>query len=73
MLIDHQSKPSDRLISMIDYEKSNNQTTPTYAVTTWQMSEVCEACSGLTHSATELCDINNWQLRYTWKTRVNDF
>ena len=26
-------------------------------VTTRQMSEVCEACSGLTPSATELCDV----------------
>ena len=25
--------------------------------TTRQMSEVCEACSGLTPSATELCDV----------------
>ena len=30
---------------------------PTHAVTTRQMSEVCEACSGLTSSATELCDV----------------
>ena len=30
---------------------------PTHAVTTRQMSEVCEACPGLTPSATELCDV----------------
>ena len=30
---------------------------PTHAVTTRQMSEVCETCSGLTPSATELCDV----------------
>ena len=30
---------------------------PTYALTTRLMSEVCEACSGLTPSATELCDV----------------
>ena len=29
----------------------------THALTTRQMSEVCEACSGLTLSATELCDV----------------
>ena len=29
----------------------------THALTTRQMSEVCEACSGLTPSATELCDV----------------
>ena len=28
-----------------------------HALTTRQMSEVCEACSGLTPSATELCDV----------------
>ena len=36
---------------------------PTHAVTTRQMSEVHEAWSGLTPSATELCDVINWQIK----------